>query len=100
MLIDEGMSTMIYRTILLVAIFALSFSCSDDEDPVRERKLPEFMKFTGEAEGTEGDLNVQCACDMNLEIPEFELDGNVQIFKGYLGGEIGRAITDDSGAGF
>jgi len=90
------------KTWTMIVMVLISVSCDNDEDDdaVVERKLPEMMKFTGEADGTEGDLTIHCACDLNLELPEFETTGQTQAFTGTLGGEIGRAVTQSSGDGF
>lgn len=90
------------RNLFCIILLLFVWSCDDDngKKSSAERKLPEFLKFTGQAEGTEDDINVDCLCDLNLELPEFEVTGETQVFSGSLGGEIIRAVTDDDGAGF
>jgi hypothetical protein len=89
------------KTFSLLLLMLVTISCSDDDDKKSaERKLPEFMKFTGGAEGEDDGITIECLCDLNLELPEFEPNGETQIFTGSLGGEIIRAVTDGDGSGF
>jgi hypothetical protein len=95
-------STIKIKTLLLVLVLAAT-GCSDDEKekPVAKRKLAESMKFTGGAEGVDEGVIIECLCDLALELPGFELEvDGTQQFTGTLGGEIIRAVADDSGAGF
>lgn len=95
------MNTIIKRKICHLLMLLTAVACSDKDEPVAERKLGEFMKFTGEAEGTDEGVTINCVCDLNLELPEFETTAEgTQQFSGSLGGEIIRAVTKDSGDGF
>ena len=97
------MKTLIKRKALcsFILLFCI-VSCDDDDDKkaTAERKLPEFLKFTGQAEGVDDGVTIECLCDLNLELPEFEVNGETQVFTGSLGGDIVRAVTNDDGAGF
>ena len=96
------MQTTTIKSFVFSILIVTMMNCDDDHNKKvsAERKLPEFMKFSGRAEGTEDDINVDCLCDLNLELPEFEVTGETQVFSGSLGGEIIRAVTNDDGAGF
>jgi len=86
-----------YSLILLLVAFA----CNDEDEPPPARKLGEFMKFTGGAEGTDEGVTIECTCDLNLELTEFEISADgTQHFNGSLGGEIVRSVTNDLGDGF
>lgn len=88
--------------IQMLALIAMSFmmACNDDDDEKPTRKLAEMMKFTGEAHGVDGELTIDCVCDLNAELPEFDVESDgKQVYTGTLGGEIGRAVTDSDGAG-
>ncbi len=86
---------------LLFFSLLLVIGCSDDDaKKSAERKLPEFMKFTGGAEGEDDGITIDCLCDLYLELPEFEANGETQVFTGSLGGEIIRVVTDEDGSGF
>ena len=87
------------KHLILIALMLGLISCNDEEEKP-SRKLAEMMKFTGEAHGTQGELTIDCVCDLNAELPEFEVEADgKQVYTGTLGGEIGRAVTDSDGAG-
>jgi hypothetical protein len=90
------------KTLLFLSLAFIVAACSDDDGDKKsaERKLPEFMKFTGGAEGEDDGITIECLCDLNLELPEFEPNGETQVFTGSLGGEIIRAVADSDGSGF
>lgn len=90
------------KTFYLLLLMLATISCNDDDDDKKsaERKLPEFLKFTGGAEGEEDGVTIDCLCDLNLELPEFEATDETQVFTGSLGGEIIRAVTNEDGSGF
>lgn len=86
----------------VIVMTTLVAGCADGDDASvsKQRKLPEFMKFTGGATGVEDDITIDCLCDLNLELTEYtrEEDGT-QKYVGLLGGEIHRAVTSSDGSG-
>jgi hypothetical protein len=97
-----GQSNKWSLSVVLGLLPLLVFSCEErGEEPAISRKLPEMMRFTGLAEGKAEGFDIQCRCDMILEVPDFVTgDNSSQQYIGTLGGEITRVITDDEGAGF
>ncbi len=90
------------KYLLINLLLHFAWSCSNDgvngELPVRD--LSEFLKFTGSAEGNVEGLQVDCECDLNLEIPDVEFQENgTQIYHGNMGGDILRTIVDVNGEG-
>jgi hypothetical protein len=88
---------------LLLSSFILS--CSND-DPNCEKpfsvdpKLANTMYFTGSAIGMDEGFDINCQCDLILEIDSFEaLDNGIQYFTGNMGGGISRTVLDENGDG-
>jgi len=87
------------KPLILIGLLLVFVSCHDEEE-TPSRKLAEMMKFTGEAHGIDGEFTIDCVCDLNAELPEFDVESDgKQVYTGTLGGEIGRAVTDSDGAG-
>lgn len=84
-------------------IISLAAGCSDSETPTQEneRKLPEMMKFSGNANGVDDDVTINCLCDLNLELTDYTIEPDgTQEYTGTLGGEITRAVENPEGDGF
>lgn len=97
------MKPVVVIKIVSLALLVTAAGCSDDEkeNPRAERKLAEVLQFTGKAQEADDGLNVECLCDLALELPDFDLETDgTQQFTGTLGGEIIRVVADENGAGF
>lgn len=62
--------------------------------------IPTYFRLLGSAEGSENGTNVTCSLDFIFELDPPSEDGGVVSTEGVHGGDAGRVILDDEGAGF
>lgn len=63
--------------------------------------VPDYFRMTGAAQGTEGEVNVDCTLDLIFELQASnEETARFIVYPGTHGGEVWRTLVDDEGAGF
>ena len=85
---------------LLLALAMLAACQDDDHQQAPANLLPESFKIEGTAEGTSAELNIDCVCDLIVEIDSTNIgnDGQV-VYRGTHGGHFSRRVLDENGAG-